>query len=131
MNTHAGGRTVEYLYELMMRLGCRLEDTSLASLISMYGKQKKLAQAQKIFASMADSCTDGKLVSSVMIDAFIACGREDDAYLFCKEQMARGHNLGPVSISILVKALTSSGKRCYSFNVFFIISEAFGLLGIA
>lgn len=120
---------MEYLYELMMKLGCRLEDTSLASLISMYGKQKKLAQAEKIFASMADSSTDAKLISSVMIDAFIACGREEDAYLFCKEQMTRGHNFGPVSLSILVKALTSCGKRCYSFNVFRIISEAFGFLG--
>lgn len=101
---------MEYLYELMTKHGCRLQDTSLASIISMYGKQKKLARAQKVFASMEDSATDGKLVSGLMIDAYIACGREEDAYLFCKEQTARGNNLGPVSISILVKALTNCGK---------------------
>ncbi|XP_057800623.1 pentatricopeptide repeat-containing protein At5g27270 [Salvia miltiorrhiza] len=105
-----GDKTAEYLYELMTKLGCRIEDTSLASIISMYGKQKKLSQAQKVFASMADSATDGKLISGLMIDAYIACGREEDAYLFCKEQTARGHNLGPVSISILVKALTKCGR---------------------
>lgn len=95
----------------MTKLGCQLEDTSLASLISMYGKQKKLDQVQKVFASMTDSTRDGKLISGLMIDAYIACGREEDAYLFCKEQAARGHNLGSVSISILVKALTNCGKR--------------------
>lgn len=124
----AGDMASEYLYGLMTNIGCRLENASLASMISMYGKQKKLAQAQKVFASIADSTTDGKLIFGAMIDAYITCGREEDAYLFCKEQATRGHNLGPVSISILVKALTSCGKRCYPFNVFWIIYVAFGVI---
>lgn len=104
--------TTIYLYELMIKLGCRLEDASGASMISMYGKQKKLKQAQEVFAAVAGSATDGQVIYGSMIDAYIACDREEDAYLFYKEQTRKGHNFGPVSISILVKALTSCGKRC-------------------
>lgn len=127
----AGDMASEYLYELMKNLGCPLEEASLASMISFYGKQKKLAQAQKVFASIADSSTDGKLISGAMIDAYITCSRDEDAYLFCREQATRGHNLGPISISILVKSLTSCGKRYYPFNVFWSFLSIWGVLKIA
>ncbi|KAL7145979.1 hypothetical protein ABFS83_06G010300 [Erythranthe nasuta] len=104
--------TAEYLYELMIELGCGIEDAAKASMISLYGKQKKLKQARKVFADVEGSATNENVIYSSMIDAYIACGREEDAYLFYKEQTMKGHKFGPVSISVLVKALTSYGKYC-------------------
>ncbi|KAL0317867.1 UNVERIFIED_CONTAM: Pentatricopeptide repeat-containing protein [Sesamum angustifolium] len=98
--------STEYLYEVMMRLGCGLEDAARASMITLYGKQKKLKQAQDVFAAVAAWGTDGSVVYSSMIDAYITSGREEDACLFYREQTKKGHKLGPVAISMLVKALT-------------------------
>ncbi|KAL0321678.1 UNVERIFIED_CONTAM: Pentatricopeptide repeat-containing protein [Sesamum calycinum] len=102
--------STEYLYEVMMRLGCGLEDAARASMITLYGKQKKLKQAEDVFAAVAAWATDGSVVYSSMIDAYITCGREEDACLFYREQTKKGHKLGPVAISMLVKALTDCGK---------------------
>ncbi|KAK6155426.1 hypothetical protein DH2020_009674 [Rehmannia glutinosa] len=107
----------KYLYEIMIKLGCGIEDAARASMISLYGKQKKLKQAEEVFIAVAGSATDLKAIYSSMIDAYITCGREKDAYLFYKEQTRKGHNLGAVSISKLVKALTSCGKYCEADEV--------------
>ncbi|KAK4433188.1 Pentatricopeptide repeat-containing protein [Sesamum alatum] len=102
--------TTEYLHELMIRLGCGLEDAARASMITLYAKQKKLKQAQDVFAAVAALAIDGSVIYSSMIDAYITCGREEDACLFYREQTKKGHKLGPVAISMLVKALTNCGK---------------------
>ncbi|KAL0304552.1 UNVERIFIED_CONTAM: Pentatricopeptide repeat-containing protein [Sesamum radiatum] len=78
--------TTEYLYEVMMRLGCGLEDAARAAIITLYGKQKKLKQAQDVFAGVAAWATDGGVVYSSMINAYITCGGEEDAFLFYREQ---------------------------------------------
>ncbi|KAL8538344.1 hypothetical protein ACS0TY_000363 [Phlomoides rotata] len=105
-----GNTIAENLHELMLKIGCRLEDASKASMIGMYGRQKKLKQAQEVFAAVADSATDGNAIYGSMIVSYIASDREEDAYLFYKEQTRKGHKFSPVSISILVKALTTCGK---------------------
>lgn len=111
--------TTEYLYELMTELGCGVEDAARGSMISLYGKQKKLKKAQHVFAGVAGSATNEKFIYSSMIDAYTICGRADQAYLFYKEQTIEGHKFDPVSISILVKALTSAGKRSRLSSFFF------------
>lgn len=108
----------EYLYELMTKLGCILEVTALGSMISLYGKQKRLRKAQEVYSAVAGSGTTGKeTIYNSMINAYITCNREEEAYFLYKEQIEKGRNLDPVSISILVKALTNNGKKC-SFQVY-------------
>ncbi|CAA0813104.1 Pentatricopeptide repeat-containing protein [Striga hermonthica] len=102
---------MEILYELMIRSGCKIEDAARASIISLYGKQKKLKQAEKVFFDGSGSATDLKVIYSSMIDAYVTCGRVQNAYLFFKEQTTQGHSLGAVAISKLVKALTSCDKH--------------------
>ncbi|GER33472.1 pentatricopeptide repeat-containing protein [Striga asiatica] len=103
-----------YLYELMIRNGCKIEDAARASIISLYGKQKKLKQAEEVFFDGFGSAKD---LYSSMIDAYVTCGRVQNAYLFFKEQTTQGHSLGAVAISKLVKALTSCGKHDESEKV--------------
>ncbi|GFP94280.1 pentatricopeptide repeat-containing protein at5g27270 [Phtheirospermum japonicum] len=102
--------TTGYLYELMMKLGCEIEDGAKACVIIVYGKQKKIKRAKEVFMAVEGSATDRKVIYSSMIDAYVTCGREHDAYVFYKEETRKGHDLGAVSISKLVKALTSCGK---------------------
>lgn len=104
--------TTVYLQELMVKLGCTLEDAAGASIINLCAKLKKLEHAEKVFAAVVGcaTATVENAIYSSMLEAYIACGRERDAFCFYKEQTMKGHNLGPVSISILVKALTSCGK---------------------
>lgn len=108
--TKDGVSNAEYLYQLMIEFGCTLEDSASASMIRLYGKQHKLKEAQDIFEDVAGSPATGKVLFNSMIDAYIGCDKEEDAYLFYKEQTEKGHNLGPVAISVLVKALAKSGK---------------------
>lgn len=125
----AGVSNAEYLYQLMIEFGCTLEDSASASMIRFYGKQHMLKEAQDIFEDVAGSLATGKVLYNSMIDAYIGCDKEEDAYLFYKEQTEKGHNLGPVAISILVKALTKSGKKCGNLSIFeyFTLQAAFSL----
>ncbi|KAK4480565.1 hypothetical protein RD792_013643 [Penstemon davidsonii] len=102
--------STEYLYHLMLKLDCGLEDAAMASMISLYGKKHKLKPALEVFKVFAGSTIAGKVIYRSMIDAYIVCKREEDAYLFYKEQTIKGHNFDPVSISILVNSLTCCGK---------------------
>nr|GMD27969.1 pentatricopeptide repeat-containing protein At5g27270 [Ipomoea batatas] len=100
----------ENLLELLMKLGYKPEDSASASMISLYGKQKKLRQAEKIFAAVADSARNKTLLYDSMIDVYNRCNKHEEAYLFYKEEIKKGHVMGPVAISMLVNALTNCGK---------------------
>lgn len=93
----------------LIKLGSRLEDETIASLISAYGRQKKLKQAQEVFAAVADSPILGNPIINSMIDACVKCGKFEEAYLLYEEVAQRGHNLGAVGIGMVVNALTNSG----------------------
>ncbi|XP_059624948.1 pentatricopeptide repeat-containing protein At5g27270 isoform X2 [Cornus florida] len=107
----------EFLYQLLIKLGCKPEDAASASLISLYGKQQKLEQAQKIFEAVVDYSTTRETLYNAMIDAYANCGKPEDAYLFYKEVTEKGHDFSAVAISILVKALTNGGKYHEAENV--------------
>ncbi|WCJ27798.1 Tetratricopeptide repeat (TPR)-like superfamily protein [Euphorbia peplus] len=99
------------------KLGYKLEDGIIASLISLYGKRQNLKQAREFFEAVADSNVPGKSVINAMIDVYAKCGRSEDAYLLYKEVTGRGHNLNAVGISIIVKALTNSGNYQDAENI--------------
>lgn len=101
----------ENLLELLMKLGYKPEDFASASVISLYGKQHKLRQAEKIFAAVADSTRNKTLLYDSMIDVYNRCNKQEEAYLFYKEEIKKGHVMGPVAISMLVNALTNCGKN--------------------
>lgn len=98
----------ESLNSHLIRLGCRAEDEAVASMISWYAKGEKLDNAEAIFLK-ADSPSSGKLVFKCMIDAYAKSGRPEDAYSLYRTATEKGHNLGPVTISIIVNALTNGG----------------------
>lgn len=101
----------ECLYALVMKLGYTPEDAAFASMISLYGKQRKLKQAQEVFAAVADSSKARKVLYGPMFDAFSNCGASEEAYLFFREETVKGHDIGAVSVSVLVNVLTNSGKN--------------------
>lgn len=82
-------------------------------MISWYGKERKLDQAEEIFAE-ANSPFSGRVIVNSMIDAYVRCGEVDDAYFLYMKASKGGHDLGPVAISLVVNALSSNG-------IFFII----------
>lgn len=112
MGLHTGDASkAECLYALLMKFGCMPEDAACASMISLYGKQQKLKQAQDVFAAVADSSKARKLLHGSMIDAFARCGKSEEAYQFFREETVKGHDLGAVAISMLVNVLTNCGKN--------------------
>lgn len=98
----------EALNNHLIRLGCRAEDEAVASLISWYAKGEELDKAEAIFLK-ADSPLPGKVVFKCMIDAYGKSGRPEDAYPLYRKATEKGHDLGPVTISIIVNALTNGG----------------------
>lgn len=100
----------ENLLELLMKLGCNPEESATAHMISLYGKQHKLRQAEKIFAAVADSTRNLTLLYDSMIDVYIRCDKQQEAYFFYKEEFKKGHAMSPVAISMLVNALTNCAK---------------------
>lgn len=93
----------------MIKLGCRLEAATIASLISLYAKQHKLKKAQEVFAAVLDSPTYEKIIYRSMIDAYAKCGKPEEVYSLYKQVAEKGHDLDAVAISIVVNALTRSG----------------------
>ncbi|KAL3524530.1 hypothetical protein ACH5RR_017364 [Cinchona calisaya] len=100
----------EYLFELLIKLGNKPEDAAIGSLISLYGKQQKLNQAEKVFATVVNPSEMHRSLHTSMIDAYSKCGKHEEAYLFYKKETEQGNNFGPVAISMLVNALTNGGK---------------------
>jgi pentatricopeptide repeat protein len=99
----------ETLTGKLIKLGYRLEAATIASLISLYAKQHDLKKAQEVFAAVADSSTNEKLIYKSMIDAYSKCGKPEEAYSLYKQLAEEGHDLDAVTISIVVNALTNSG----------------------
>ncbi|KAF3663821.1 Pentatricopeptide repeat-containing protein [Capsicum annuum] len=100
----------ENLYKLLMKLGRKPEDVASASLIHFYGKQKNLRKALNVFASVADSSRTRSLLYNSIVDSYNRCDKQEEAYIFYKEEMEKGHVLGPVAISMLVNGLSNCGK---------------------
>lgn len=99
----------------LAKLGCRVDDTTVASLISLYGKKRKLIKALEIFTAFADSPSAKKLLCNSMLDAYAKCGKPQEAYALYKQLTEEGHNLDAVAISIVVNALTNSGTNLEGF----------------
>lgn len=107
----------ESLNHQLVTLGCRMEEVTAASLISHYGKQLMLKQAEDIFAEYGNSPTSSKLLYNAMIDAYAKCGKQEKAYLLYKQATEEGCDLGAVGNSIVVNALTNEGKYQEAENI--------------
>lgn len=99
----------EILADLIIRLGLRIEEETVATLIAVYGRQHKLKEAKRLYLAAGESKNPGKSVISSMIDAYVRCGWLEDAYGLFMESVEKGCDPGAVTISILVNALTNRG----------------------
>lgn len=86
-----------------------MEEATVASLISHYGKRQMLKQAEDIFAEYVNPSTSSKLLYNSMINAYAKCGKQEKAYLLYKQVTEEGHDLGAVGMSIAVNSLTNGG----------------------
>lgn len=86
-----------------------MDEATVASLISHYGKQQMLKQAEDIFAEYINSPTSSKVLFNSMINAYAKCGKQEKAYLLYKQATGEGRDLGAVGISIAVNSLTNGG----------------------
>lgn len=93
----------------LAKLGCRVDDATVGSLISLYGKKHNLKKALEIFTAFADSPLAKKLLCNSMLDAYAKCGKPQEAYSLYKQLSEEGHDLDAVAISIVVNVLTNSG----------------------
>lgn len=107
----------EALFDLLMKLGYTPDISTLSSMIYLYGKQNQVERAKKVFAAVADASSEQKHLYGCMIDVFSKSAKVDEAYLFYKDEIKKGHVLGAVAISMLVNALTSCGKHREAGNV--------------
>lgn len=104
----------ELLADLIMRLGLSIEEETTAALIAVYGRQHKLKEAKRLYlAAAGESKTQGKSVINSMIDAYVRCGWLEAAYGLFMESAEKGCDPSPVTISILVNALTNQGISNY------------------
>ncbi|XP_062119748.1 pentatricopeptide repeat-containing protein At5g27270 isoform X1 [Humulus lupulus] len=102
-------RTLVYQFR---ELGCRLDDATVCSLISLYAKLHKLKQAEEVFHAFADSPATKKSLCKSMLDAYVKCGKAEKAFSLYKQVIAEtGNCVDAVSISILVNSLSSSGNH--------------------
>ncbi|KAK4362799.1 hypothetical protein RND71_018040 [Anisodus tanguticus] len=79
----------------LIRKFIKEDDVASASLINFYGKQKKLREALNVFASVADSSRTGSLLYNSIIDSYNRCGKQEETYMFYKEEMEKGHSVKP------------------------------------
>ncbi|CAB4302184.1 unnamed protein product [Prunus armeniaca] len=101
----------------LAKLGCRVDDATVGSLISLYGKKHNLKKALEIFTAFADSPLAKKLLCNSMLDAYAKCGKPQEAYSLYKQLSEEGHDLDAVAISIVVNVLTNSGEHREAENV--------------
>ncbi|CAH8359812.1 unnamed protein product [Eruca vesicaria subsp. sativa] len=101
----------EILADLIIRLGLSIEEETVATLIAVYGKQQKLKEAKRLYLAAGESKPQGKSVINSMIDAYVRCSWLEAAYRLFMETAEKGCDPGPVTISILVNALTNRGKH--------------------
>ncbi|KAK7247030.1 hypothetical protein RIF29_41906 [Crotalaria pallida] len=107
----------ESLNHQLIRLGCGMDEATASSLISHYGKQQMLKQAEDIFEQYVNSPTSSKLLYNSMIDAYAKCGEQEKAYLLYKRLTKEGRDLGAVGISIVVNTLTNRGEHQEAENI--------------
>ncbi|KAJ0817707.1 putative tetratricopeptide-like helical domain superfamily, pentacotripeptide-repeat region of PRORP [Helianthus annuus] len=107
----------ESLFDLLLKLGCKLEVSTLSSMIYLYGKQKQVERAKRAFAAVADASSEQKHLYSCMIDVYVKSEKVDEAYLFYVEEDKKGRDVGAVAISMLVNALSNCGKHRDATNV--------------
>ncbi|XP_031483174.1 pentatricopeptide repeat-containing protein At5g27270 isoform X2 [Nymphaea colorata] len=100
----------EKLHFLVVELGEKPGDTSIASLISFYGRQHQLRQAKKVFNSVTGSSAVGRPVYSSMVDAYARCGNLEEANRLYEEMVAQGLGQDAVTISVMVNAFTNHGR---------------------
>ncbi|KAL1323354.1 hypothetical protein HN51_033690 [Arachis hypogaea] len=108
---------VESLNRQLTEIDSKMEEATIASLISHCGKQHMLKQAEDIFAEYVHSHTPSKLLYNSMIDVYAKCGEQEKAYLLYKQVTKEGCDLGAVGISIIVNALTNGGKHQEAENI--------------
>ena len=101
------------LINQLSKLGCRPDETTVSSLISLYGKQQKLKQAKEVYLTFADSPATEKLLCKSMLDAYVKCGKSGDAFSLYKQVTETGNCLDAVSISIVVNSLSNSGMALW------------------
>ncbi|XP_004309071.1 PREDICTED: pentatricopeptide repeat-containing protein At5g27270 [Fragaria vesca subsp. vesca] len=101
----------------LLKLGCRVDNATISSLISVYGKKHKLKKAQEIYTAFADSPLAKKILCNSMLDAYAKCGKSEEAYSLYRQLTEEGHDLDAVAISIVVNALTHRGKHREAENV--------------
>lgn len=93
----------------LRKLGCRLDDVVVASLITLYGKQQNLKQAEEVFVTSADSPVTKKFLCKSMLDVYVKCGKAEEAYSLYKQVAETGHCLDAVALSIVVNSLSKRG----------------------
>ncbi|KAA0042408.1 pentatricopeptide repeat-containing protein [Cucumis melo var. makuwa] len=96
----------------LLKLDCRLDDATIASLISLFGKEKKINQAAEILAAVAVSCKS-TLIFGSMIDAYIKCDKAEEAFTLYKELIGKGYDLGAVAVSRIVNTLTVGAQTVF------------------
>lgn len=99
----------ESLYGQLIELGSRPTDIAISSLIDLYGRRHQPRQLEDLLASLSDSPNKGKLVYCSMVDAFVNCGKLDEANTICKEMLRQGRSVDAVTLSVLVNALSKNG----------------------
>lgn len=101
----------QFLYDQLIKLGFRPEDSAAASLITRYGQIQQLEQAQEVFKSASNSLAIGATLCNAMVDAFCKCGKVDEANQLHRESVSLGNMQDAVTISILVNALAKHGMH--------------------
>lgn len=100
----------EAFCEHLMRLGALLDDTTIASIVTSYGRQQNLERARDMFVAWKNFSTVGAQTYSSMIDVCTRIGKIDDAYHIYKEAMHKEVDVGAVTISMLVNNLIANYK---------------------
>ncbi|KAL8167001.1 hypothetical protein V2J09_008500 [Rumex salicifolius] len=95
----------EAINEHLMRLGAKLDDTTMASIITLYGRQQNLKRAREMFEEWEKVSSLGAQTYRSMIDACTKIGEIVDAYNIYIEAMHKGIDVGVVTISMLVNNL--------------------------
>ena len=106
------------LIHQLRKRNCVLDNAIVGSLISLYGRQHKLKQAEEVFLMSADSPVNEKSLCKSMLDAYVKCGKADKAYTLYKKVTDTGHSLDDVAISIVVNSLSNSGTNRDDSQVF-------------
>lgn len=103
---------------MIIRLGLSIEEETTAALIAVYGRQHKLKEAKRLYLAAGESKTQGKSVVNSMIDAYVRCGWLEAAYGLFMESAEKGCDPSPVTISILVNALTNRGMSNTNWQLY-------------